>query len=208
MAEITRRRVGELVQKTFEILTEHPEGMQAKDVLAALERSVELSPFERSDYPNRPGIRRFDKIVRFATIAPVKAGWLVKNKGKWILTDEGKIAFKQFRDPEELTKRATELYRSWQSSQPDAIETIEAIAEDDTESPAATLEEAEELSWTKIEKYLKSMNPYDFQALVAALLKAMAITFLGFHLPAQIKVLTSSPILTRSEPKIHESRCR
>jgi hypothetical protein len=49
MAEMTRRRVGELVQKTFEILLEHPEGMQAKDVLSALEHSLELSSFERSD---------------------------------------------------------------------------------------------------------------------------------------------------------------
>jgi len=55
MAEITRKRVGELVQKTFAILMEHPEGLQAKDVLASLEKSTILSEFEQSDYPNHPG---------------------------------------------------------------------------------------------------------------------------------------------------------
>jgi hypothetical protein len=35
-------------------------------------------------------VRRFEKIVRLATIGPVKAGWLVKSKGRWILTEDGK----------------------------------------------------------------------------------------------------------------------
>lgn len=173
MAEITQKRVGELVQKTFALLMEHPDGMQAKAVLAALEQSMPLSKYEQSDYPNRPGVRRFDKIVRFATIAPVKAGWLVKSKGTWTLTEEGKAAYLKYHDPETLTKKATELYRNWKSAQPDAAEAIDAIDEDEPESAGTTLEEAEELAWAEISKYLKSMNPFDFQSLVAALLKAM-----------------------------------
>jgi restriction system protein len=173
MAEITQKRVGELVQKTFKLLMEYPEGMQAKAVLAALEQSTPLSEYEKSDYPNRPGVRRFDKIVRFATIAPVKAGWLVKSKGTWTLTEEGKAAYHQYPAPEMLIKKAAELYKSWQSLQPDEVESTGEIHENEPESAGTTLEEAEELAWDEISKYLKSMNPYDFQALVAALLKAM-----------------------------------
>ncbi len=90
MAEITRKRVGEVIRAAFSILFEHPEGMRAKDVLAQLEHSLTLSDFEKSDYPKHPGIRRFEKTARFATIAPVKAGWMIKSKGRWILTEDGK----------------------------------------------------------------------------------------------------------------------
>ena len=30
--------------------------------------------------------------MRFSTIAPVKAGWLLKSKGQWFLTEEAKQA--------------------------------------------------------------------------------------------------------------------
>jgi restriction system protein len=48
----------------------------------------------------------------------------------------------------------------------------------DEGSPDATttLEEAEEAAWTEIEEHLEQMNPYDFQDLVAGLLRAM-----GYH---------------------------
>jgi restriction system protein len=154
----------------FEILIGHPEGMRAKDVLKSVENLVSLTPYEQSEYPTRPGVRRFEKIVRFATIGPVKAGWLTKNKGKWILTDEGKTAFKQYPDPEQFMKRARELYYVWKSAQPDGDE----LEEDEvSESVRTTLEEAEELAWTEIEKYLQNIQPFDLQALVAALLKGM-----------------------------------
>ena len=170
MAEISRKRSGELVRRVFSILMDHPEGMHAKDVLQALENSVTLTDFENSEYPNRPGVRRFEKIVRFATIGPVKAGWLVKNKGKWILTDEGRAALKGYPDPEEFMRRVGQLYRKWKAAQPGLDEAPdEAVAE----TAATTLEEAEELAWTEIEKYLRNIQPYELQALVAALLKAM-----------------------------------
>lgn len=42
MAEITRRRQGEMVQKVFEVLLPHPEGLPAKEVLAAVAGSLKL----------------------------------------------------------------------------------------------------------------------------------------------------------------------
>lgn len=170
MAEITRKRIDEIVRKVFEVLLQHPEGMRAKDLLAEVANSMPLSDFEKSDYPNRPGVRRFEKTARFATIAPVKAGWLVKSRGRWILTEDGKAAYQQFKDPEALAKRASELYSQWKAGQPEMMGEEE---ETPAESATTTLEEAEELAWAEIEKYLTGMNPFDLQALVAALLKAM-----------------------------------
>jgi restriction system protein len=48
------------------------------------------------------------------------------------------------------------------------------VTEDD--SVSITFEQAEEQAWTEIEQYLATMNPYEFQDLVAALLRGM-----GYH---------------------------
>lgn len=175
MAEITIKRIGELVRKVFEILLGYPEGVPAKELLSKVQDALTLSDFEKSEYPNRPGVRRFEKIVRFATIAPVKAGWLVKNKGRWILTDDGKNAFKKYPDPEEFTKKARELYYEWRKTQPDALPVDDEVDADE-HSPSTTFEEAEEQARSEIEQYLRKMHPYDLQSLVAALLRAM-----GYH---------------------------
>lgn len=172
MAEITRRRSGELVRGVFRILLEHPDGLRAKEVLQRLERVVPPTPFENSTYPNRPNMRRYEKIVRFATITSVKAGWLVKNKGSWSLTDEGRIAFQRFPDPEQFDTEARRLYNEWRADQPD-----DGTTEDDSATQSATtLEEAEESAWSELETYLEQMSPYDFQELVAGLLRGM-----GYH---------------------------
>ena len=115
--------------------------------------------------------------MRFSTIGPIKAGWLVKSKGSWTLTPEGTAAYQQFSDPAEFMRESGRLYRVWKKSQ--AV----AITEDDTdELPAttssATLEEAEESAWAEISSYLANMPPYEFQELVASLLRAM-----GYHVP-------------------------
>ncbi len=178
MAEITRRRVGELQRGVFKTLLEQPDGLPAKDVLERLEKLVLPTDFEKSEYPNRPGVRRFEKIVRFATIAPVKAGWLLKSKGRWSLTEEGRQAYEKHREPEAFYKEAHRLYSQWAESQPEAeiVDVAESMGPTSAPGAATTLEEAEESAWAEVEQYLQGMPPYDFQALVAALLRAM-----GYH---------------------------
>jgi len=175
MAEITAKRRGEMVRKVFEILLEHPDGLRAKEVLERAEKSLTLSDFEKSTYPNRPDVRRFEKTVRFASIPHVKAGWLVKSRGRWSVTEEGKQAYRQFKDPEQFDREAVRLYRQWAAGRPEDIALVEE-PEGETPGAALTLEEAEEMAWTEIQQHLEHMNPYDFQRLVAALLRAM-----GYH---------------------------
>ncbi len=107
----------------FKLLLSHPEGLQAKSLLDKLPDIVPPTEFEKTTYPRRPDVRRYEKIVRFSTIGPVKAGWLVKNKGLWTLTDAGRKAYEQFADPEQFMKEADKLYRQWadeQTHEPDA----------------------------------------------------------------------------------------
>ena len=178
MAEITVRRRGELIKRVIEILKDHPEGLQAKEVLKQLENSLTLTYFEQSTYPNNPTVRRFEKIVRFSTIGPVKAGWLVKSKGKWAVTEPGLKAYSEFRDPEKFFAEAGRLYRQWVASRPGPTDegADEGNGEVEEASITGTYEEAEETAWQDIEHHLSEMNPYDFQNLVAGLLRAM-----GYH---------------------------
>jgi len=172
MAEITRRRSGELVRGVFQVLSRQAEAVPAKEVLRRLQEIVPPTEFESSTYPNRPNVRRYEKIVRFCTIGAVKAGWLVKNKGAWSLTDEGLAALKKFSDPEAFYRESGRLYRKWKADQP--MDASDAEGEEEGRSQATTtLEEAEEYAWSEIETFLEKMSPYDFQELVAGLLRGM-----------------------------------
>jgi restriction system protein len=49
MAEITRKRQGEMIRTVFEILLGQPEGLPAREVLAKAEDRLGLTEFEASD---------------------------------------------------------------------------------------------------------------------------------------------------------------
>ncbi|MGH7717422.1 MAG: restriction endonuclease [Gemmatimonadaceae bacterium] len=204
MAETTRERQGELVRAVFAVLLDQPEGMAAADVLADVERRVPPTPFENETYPKSPTVRRYPKIVRFATIGPVKAGWLVKDSGRWSITDEGRKAYESFTDPAELMIESSRLYRVWKRQQP-----IDEAGEGDDEEAggesAIALEEAEESAASAIRKYLAAMPPYEFQNLVAALLRAMDYHVLWVAPPGPdqgIDVIASSDPLGTGTPRI------
>jgi restriction system protein len=176
MAEVTRKRTGELLRRLFEILEKSPDGMQAGDAIREVKSSMSLTPYEKGEYES--GSERVDTIIRFATIDCVKAGWLAKHRGTWIVTDEGKAAYQKYTDPEEFYKNAVRLYHAWKASQVPQNRDSLNVEDDALEKSASiTFEQAEEQAWNEIEQYLKQMNPYEFQDLVASLLVAM-----GYHI--------------------------
>lgn len=203
MANITKARTGEILRKIFEILLDEPEGLPAKEIIARAARELTLSDFEKSDYPNRPGVRRFEKIARFATIGPVKAGWLEKSSGLWRLTPEGIAAYRAHPDPADFLRESDRIYREWAADQPVAEE--DAALAENSSSAIATLEEAEENAWAEIQEHLAEMPPYDFQEIVAGLLKAMGyhVSFVSPPGPDQgIDVIAHTDPLGISGPRI------
>jgi restriction system protein len=173
-AQVTRQRVGKLMRALFEILLENAEGMQAAGALAELEQRVPPTDYENGQFPS--GGRRYEKIVRFATVDLVKAGWMLKDKGIWSATEIGKEAFEQLTDPTDFYKRAVQLYHEWKAAQPEgeaADETKPAVI---APTASQTFEEAEERAWAEIWDYLQRIDPYELQNLVAGLLEAM-----GYH---------------------------
>jgi len=149
MAEVTRRRTGEMLRTLFEILLASEGGMQARDALAALEKRLTLSEYENGEYAS--GGRRFEKIVRFATVDLVKAGWLHKENGRWTVTLTGEHVYETLVDPEVFYKEAVRLFHQWKASQPEEIDSENGTSSEETTGKAAsvTLEEAEEQAWEK-----------------------------------------------------------
>ncbi|MGA9077463.1 MAG: restriction endonuclease [Acidimicrobiales bacterium] len=173
MAEITNKRQGEIQQAVLKVLKDAGEELPAREVIRRVEHELPPTKFESADYPSRPGVRRFDKVVRFNTIGPVKAGWLIKAQGKWAVTEAGLQAVTAFPDPEALHKESGRLYREWKKTRPEDVD-VEGSPEES--HPSVTLEEAEETARQEIRDYLAIIPPYDLQELVAALLRAM-----GYH---------------------------
>ncbi|WP_300709630.1 restriction endonuclease [uncultured Desulfovibrio sp.] len=181
MAKITNRRLGELVQTLFHILKEQPEGMKAKAALAKLADAVTLTEYEAGSYESG---RRFEKIVRWATVDTVRAGWLIKESGIWTLTVKGEEALERYSDPLEFHKKAAQLYQQWRKHhkmlQDNALmpgaEDMEEAEDESEKSINVSYEEAKEQAQEKIDAFLHDMDAYDFQRLVADLLKAV-----GYH---------------------------
>ncbi|MFM8648536.1 MAG: restriction endonuclease [Actinomycetota bacterium] len=174
MAETNNRRLGEIVQAVFAVLDSSAEPMRARDVIASVKSKLNLSEFEQGSYSSSPESMRFDKILRFSTIGPARAGWLLKKDGLWSLTEDGRTAHRTIRDPEEFMREAGRRYRQWKQSR----ESIEGDSTDELDTGAEVVdridvEVAAEKAWDQIEAYLADMPPYKFQDLVAALLRAM-----------------------------------
>lgn len=171
MADITRRRTGEFLRFVFELLWDKPDGLPAKDILDAIPNAIKLTDYESGYYASTPNSPRFEKIVRFASIDLVHAGWLVKSKGRWYLTEEGRQAYKKYSDPEDFYKEAVRLYQEWKRSRPKKEGLV--TDEQEVQKISLTVEEAEEKAWEQIQQFLQKVNPYEFQELVADLLRAM-----------------------------------
>lgn len=177
MAEVTKKRTGEFMRELFTILLAEPEGLPARVALDKLRGSMTLSPYEAGDYES--GGNRFEKIVRFATVDCVKAGWLLKADGVWSVTDLGALAHSNFKEPETFYREACRLYKVWRANQITSVPETDEEPEDPVSNKAVsvTFEEASEIANTEISQRLSTMPPYEFQRIVAGLLKAM-----GYHI--------------------------
>lgn len=200
VAGLDRRRRGELLRSVFEVLDEHREGIKARDVFPEVEGRLGMTEFEAANYPGSD-IRRFEKSIRFVTITPVKAGWMVKEAGVWIPTDDGLKAYGKFPDPEQFLDEAQKLYAAWAKSRPDE----DAEVEEEISASSITLERAEESSWEEVRDVLHEMDPYDFQQLVAGLLRGMGY-YVGWVAPRGkdrgIDIVALSDPLGTSGPRI------
>lgn len=162
------------VYEAFKILKEEGGQLPGKEVIEKIGQRLTFNDWEKEIY-EKTGYIRWQSIFHFWTIGSIKAGYLRKSKGIWYLTPEGEEAMKK--GPEGLIDSASALYRKW-SSEKKVTGKEENIIEDDLEDnnklQKANLEQLEEKAIDGIKKFVIQKNPYEFQDLVAALLRAMS----------------------------------
>lgn len=157
------------------ILKKNGGEMSSHQLMEEVEKQVELTPWEL-ETTSRGGIR-WQNIYHFSSVDYTRAGFLVKKNSTWYLTPEGeKILSKS---PEEIHSIAQTAYRQWKKENQlgdNNADENEGIEED--KEIIINLEELEEKALTGIREYIRKKNPYEFQDLVAALLRAM-----DYHTP-------------------------
>lgn len=169
----SRFLASKVIYAAFQILKDHGNEMQMRDLMMEVEKKVDLNEWEKERY-EKSGYIRWQSILHFFSIDCVKAEFLIKRKGTWYLTPEGEKAISLGRV--KLLETITEAYRKWKSEQPEDTEDVEVDTGEATTSMA--FEEIEQIAMDGLEKFIQKKNAYEFQDLVAALLRAM-----GYYTP-------------------------
>ena len=150
--------------------------MPAKELYPFVNENVELTEWEKEPAGKMQYIR-WTNSFQFYSIDYQKAGFIVKKSGNWYLTPEGEAALKK--TPEEVMNIANDAYHAWKKARdiednPDE-EPTDNTAESDN---SMKLEQLESDAREGIKAFIASKDPYEFQDMVAALLRAM-----DYHTP-------------------------
>ncbi len=158
------------------ILKEKGGSMPSHQLMDEVGKRVKFTPWEL-ELTSRGGIR-WQNVYHFSSVDYVKAGYLVKKNSIWYITQEGEVAITKY-NPEELHLIAQKAYRQWRNENvkvDDNDDDVEGVEE--SKETIINLEELEEKALTGIQEHIRKKNPYEFQDLVAALLRAM-----DYHTP-------------------------
>ena len=119
---------------------------------------------------------RWTNSFQFYSIDYQKAGFIVKKSGSWYITPEGEKALKK--TPIEVMNMARAAYIEWKKTTMVDAGTEEPNDETAEKDNSMNLDVLESDAREGIKRYIVSKSPYEFQDLVAALLRAM-----GYHTP-------------------------
>lgn len=142
-----------------------------KDIYPFVNMNVSLSDWEREPAGKMQYIR-WTNSFQFYSIDYQKAGFIVKKNGFWYITPEGEKALKK--SPEEVMNMARAAYVEWKKKReieegPEEEPTDETAEKDNSMNLDLLESDARE----GIRRYIISKSPYEFQDMVAALLRAM-----------------------------------
>ena len=169
----SRALAAKVIYAGLSILRDNGKELPMRDLMEKVEKKVELDKWAMERY-EKTGYIRWESIFHFFSIDCVKAGYLIKKKGVWYLTPEGEEALKL--GPEALLEKATMAYRKWRQDNPVTREEDEEPDEKVVEAPS--YDDIEQRAIEGLQQYINMKNPYEFQELVAALLRGM-----GYYTP-------------------------
>lgn len=177
MPKIPYERVGEYVKTAFQVLIENDDSLRVRDILQQVGQRLDLNEYELETH-DKSGNIRWRSMLHFYSINATKAGWLRKDGGVWYITSEGKEAAKLSNI--DFYQLSHQKYIEWKTKQPQrdaSAEEIEGL-EDVPSNPQVTFDTAESAANEEIEVFVRTREAYEFQNLVAALLRGM-----GYHTP-------------------------
>lgn len=147
-----------------------------KEIYPFVNENVELTEWEREPAGKMQYIR-WTNSFQFYSIDYQKAGFIVKKNGYWYITPEGEEVLKK--TPEEVLELARKAYKEWKKAREIEDNHEEEPTDNTAESDnSMNLDLLESDAREGIRRYVASKSPYEFQDMVAALLRAM-----GYHTP-------------------------
>jgi restriction system protein len=157
----------------FEILKENDNEMPIKELMKEMENKIEFTDWEKERY-EKTGHVRWQAIFHFYSIDCIKAGYLIKKNRIWYLTPEGIEAGKGGE------ARLFERIETYRKKRPKEKRLNEKEAGNEIENKEEILiyNELQEKAFDGMLDYINEKNPYEFQDLVAALLRGM-----GYYTP-------------------------
>lgn len=147
-------------------------GAPVREITKHLEETLTFTEWEKARAGKYDTVRWVTN-YQFYSVDYCKAGFIEKSDGLWYLTVKGEEALK--RSPVEVMLEANEAYSQWKKAQPKTEKVVEEVAPEDS---APSFEDLQSQALSEIKEYIQSMDPYAFQDLVAALLRAM-----GYYTP-------------------------
>ena len=147
----------------------------AKEIYPWVNQNVELTDWEKEPAGKMQYIR-WTNSFQFYSIDYQKAGFIVKKNGTWYITPEGEKALKK--SAKDVMNIANDAYHEWRRLNPKEDKPEEPNDETAEKDNSMNLDFLESDAREGIKRYIVSKSPYEFQDLVAALLRAM-----GYHTP-------------------------
>jgi restriction system protein len=169
----SRALAAKVIFAGLSILKENGKELPMRDLVQMIEKRVDLDDWAIERY-QKSGYVRWQSMLHFFSIDCVKAGFLVKKKGVWYLTPEGEEALSL--GEVALLERAQHAYRRWRADNPVTRDKEEETEEAGEDLP--TYDDIEQRAIEGLQQYINAKNPYEFQDLVAALLRGM-----GYYTP-------------------------
>ena len=158
-------------------MKENGGSVATKNINDIILKNVTLSDWEQARAGKLQNVRWWT-MTQFYSIDYNKAGYILKKQGSWYLTPEGEKALKL--GEERIMRNANAAYRMWKKESAQKEDDVDDV--DDEESSEKeniiNIEQLEEQANEGIRQYIKGKNPYEFQDMVAALLRTM-----GYYTP-------------------------
>jgi restriction system protein len=174
MGKLTSGRRSEYLQTAMRVIHENGGQSPVKDILQKVRERLSFSDYEMEIYKSNGSVR-WETIMFFRSIGATKAGWIRKKNGIWFITDEGIETLKL--PPTEFGKLLHEKYWEWKAKQGNELKEDQEESGEQIARQTA-YEQAVPRAKSEIEEFINERNPYEFQDIVAALLRGM-----GYYTP-------------------------